>query len=792
MKKFLSPLKVCLLLAGSAALVSSCQDYEPFNEQQVQDVAYNREFTRQFGDIDPNQNWDLFGQLARGYVRASTRATDSNGVDVTNANDSYVVTKQESEEYRTVLPESNRLTRVYSETNLGRVTDDFVSTAHTFTIAPAYYYTGGDDVIGIYWYSDDPISGVTTTVQGNDGNTYYLVRSVIYQNKSNLVGVRNKTYWEEATVGTDEQWNLLISNFPDRYVIADGSDTYRDANWNVFAKGKKIFNTGVKNEWGDFYNYKEFPTSPTGTDQSQYLENVLKNDLCTVLGYKVTDGSSTYKNSGGGNWYAGALVYEKSEPEEVGSNNTQTSEGFFANGAEYLLSTPITVTVPSTVPSFGFWLSNANNGIVYSEKKLNAPYVFEDAGEKKVGYVATFDMDDIKEGEDEGKRYLCFEDWYPGSQYGGSDFDLNDLVFTVTGMDGTTIIDNESTNESAILVCEDLASFDFDFNDIALKLNYVDGVTREYELDPDGNVTSVTVIPGNRQLTVTALAAGGAFESTLFINGEEWGEIHTLLGESGTHDAHAHSIINAGKAYGGDGATKTIKTGLPDKDESYPTFLSQLFDTDNFFKIVCEGNKEAERIIANNTYSEGEAPQMMLLPDYFEWPQELVYINDAYEDFMNWVQDVTQVDWIYTSQIEKNITDRGDLYIETNLGRFVGTEELPVSTNLTFTYTDKNGRETTYSNCSKVDFTGLRSANLEADDYALLTITFTSKPEGRSYLDFADGTQLMEDMSGAETTHTYRLAKSQLQKAITTGAIYLMGQGNVPVVISNAKVDIYR
>lgn len=59
MKHFFSPLKACLLLAGSAALVVSCQDYEPANEQMTKEAVYNYEFERQLGPIDPNHDWSM-------------------------------------------------------------------------------------------------------------------------------------------------------------------------------------------------------------------------------------------------------------------------------------------------------------------------------------------------------------------------------------------------------------------------------------------------------------------------------------------------------------------------------------------------------------------------------------------------------------------------------------------------------------------------------------------------------------------------------------------------------------
>ena len=65
--------KMCLLLAGTMVFVSSCQDYEPFSDETLHDKAYTQEFVKQFGEIDPDQDWDLFGQLAR-HIGPVTRA----------------------------------------------------------------------------------------------------------------------------------------------------------------------------------------------------------------------------------------------------------------------------------------------------------------------------------------------------------------------------------------------------------------------------------------------------------------------------------------------------------------------------------------------------------------------------------------------------------------------------------------------------------------------------------------------------------------------------------------------
>jgi len=71
-----------------------------------------------------------------------------------------------------------------------------------------------------------------------------------------------------------------------------------------------------------------------------------------------------------------------------------------------------------------------------------------------------------------------------------------------------------------------------------------------------------------------------------------------------------------------------------------------------------------------------------------------------------------------------------------------------------------------------------------------MTITFATKPTSTIYLDFDDGSQLMEDVSTRQTA-TYHFSKNQLHKAMN-GSIYFMAQGNVPVEITSAVLDFYR
>ena len=104
----------------------------------------------------------------------------------------------------------------------------------------------------------------------------------------------------------------------------------------------------------------------------------------------------------------------------------------------------------------------------------------------------------------------------------GEDWDMNDLLFFVNGTFedepeniGPDISDEDKPEpQSWILACEDLGAIDdFDFNDV---------------------VFSVSHVEGSNQVTVTPLAAGGILEAEIMYNGQSYGEIHSLLGASAT------------------------------------------------------------------------------------------------------------------------------------------------------------------------------------------------------------------------------------------------------------------
>lgn len=596
-------------------------------------------------------------------------------ISVTDAGeDEYIqISKKEAAEYQKVLPESpvwgSDLTDV-GMTNLGRVKQDFIASDHTFTLAPVYWITGGNqDEIGIYWYTDDE-ENANATIMGADGELYWLVRKKLLDGKSHLYYAYN--YWGQT---------------------------------------------------------------------------------------RTTAVPKTYIDCG---------------------------DVFSKNNALYLESHPITVTIPEEIPYFGFYLTN-NQGTRYSESKLNKRITKNGWDNVSPCYVATFNIQkDIDATSSDNRDYLCFEDNFDDNE---TDFDLNDLVFAIGGLDENSIIDRTTVNENAILVCEDLQEFDFDFNDIVLEVNYTEEINRAYKFVSSGEGTGHYVLDEDnttetQTLKVTAMAAGGARESTVTLNNQEWGEIHALMNETPALPVGSknHKIINAGSVYTdlkGQSITFT-KDQLPPKnvgteEGQYPTYLSQLFDMERFFAITTTDGT-ATKIIANQSFKgKGEgntAPQMMLLPDYFEWPQEQKYIKEAYTKFTEWVEDVTKTDWILNSQEAALITDRGNLepIVNPDMPSEVKESFVLTPTTGTFSYTGSNGRTVTFNNGIFLELPSVLQGEAYDNASAKLHITYPNKRNRTYYLEDAAGKEILKDnsgTSGSNVYNTYTISASRLKQALS-------------------------
>lgn len=77
-------------------MLASCQSYEPYSREQVFKGAYERNFVRTFGTIDPSTDWDFSDGIPP--IRRDSSLTRTGGADyladIVNADRYYEVNKQ--------------------------------------------------------------------------------------------------------------------------------------------------------------------------------------------------------------------------------------------------------------------------------------------------------------------------------------------------------------------------------------------------------------------------------------------------------------------------------------------------------------------------------------------------------------------------------------------------------------------------------------------------------------------------------------------------------------------------
>lgn len=707
--------RMCLLLVGTSALVSSCQDYEPFSDESLHDKAYTHEFVKQFGEIDPDQDWDLFGQLAR-HIGPVTRATMDDTPSILLLDEEVVVSQAQHLNYTKILPEIDIPNNTYDNSNLGQVTQDFLTSAHKIDLIPVHWTTSSTDAIGIYWYVDEDGPGVKT-IMGKDDKLYYIKEYTILNNhKTRLDIVYEYDYNGDGIVDSKDQHAI------------DG----------------------------------------------------------------VLDVKAQFKS------------------------NQEMAEQHIVN--QYLVSHPYRINIPASITEFGFWIQNmsGNDDKRYSEWKLNSKPggPIEDNGDH-MSYTATFNLSSLKDENgnplypNDKNQYLCFEDWI-----NWGDADLNDLVFIAKGLDESNIKDNNTIYEKALLVCEDLKSFDFDFNDIVLGLTFKEEDKREYIWVPEsGSIAGHWEIKSteatNQTLFVKPLAAGGAYETTVQIatypTSVVGGEIHYLMGEGTPREgtgSMTHQIINAGATYANlsDSIPVILNTydwNIGTGQGKYATHLSQLF-AEGFISLTCYDGT-AQKILTSSTINLDKntptAPQMMLLPEYFEWPREKTHISTAYTAFSDWVSDITKTSWILDSQVSENITDRGDLKpdvpIEEENPNLIETIEVPIQR--TPFHFDDPDQPYDFDNAYFVSLLGIKELVLDdVNAKADVIVYYTKKYD--VYLDDFDGNLLIEDNFGDGAAHktTYTLSSRKFNQAVTSTGMWIIPQNdNDDFQVSKVEIKLY-
>ena len=502
------------------------------------------------------------------------------------------------------------------------------------------------------------------------------------------------------------------------------------------------------------------------------------------------------------NWFAfnGMKIYDVSEM-------TKTGDNFYTSPER---GKGIRVDIPEGT-TFGMYLKKTETGgngnthsyTFYSESYKNDPNkvgsgvtvtVNADGEKTKTQqpgtnpcYASTFKMPVTQDGDD--KMFLGFEDW--PNIYGGSDFDLNDVVFAFDGCQ--PIIVNEEPDKW-LLACEDLGgSFDIDYNDV---------------------VFSVEHISGKPKAKLTPLAAGGTLASYIYFQdplGDRdkcFGEIHQLFGAEKVKSGE-FSIINAksryektaapiefevaedwtmayyatgdgsGSAYTRDGKDvnmggfeiRTLKSG---SDAPFTLGInSTAFSGASTIQAAVHDTGENVPYILciPYSYTRYNYPEARKKTDYvWAWPVEYQPIcdeagNGPYPDFAGWVQDHKQnTDWYKNKNNDQSSATVEDLILSTGA---MTQEEI-----------NANGGGTTQKQTlnlgNKGDITITAGTTVNLYDYltnyveGTYTITYTSSSPNIGNGEITNASEWTPYQVGSRTITVTREADDTYEEATTS------------------------
>jgi hypothetical protein len=600
-------LPVYAMVCAGALTLAGCSDYDN-NECNEAAIQFEESFYEAFGRIDPQQDWNL---AERAMVTVNTQ-TASNIKIYAQVGNEYMLVG----DYEGVSGTQKLGVDIVEGTRALIVTDGCTAQ----TCAP------GDEVSFI-------AVGTRTTYSGNG-----------FVQVSKLTGDV-----EDLGDGKIHPQYVYKSEADYQQLIAHVPETKPNLN-KVTANFSYVSN-------GPFIIYPYYWNTKSYNTIGVYYYDAQGNRIDVDV-YKIKESNAGEDSE---------LMYE--ENGEYHSTNNKQEPGHVTRGLG------VKVDIPKGT-KFGMYLKKTDtavhNGVhesknyeLFSESKLNDPAVLgngvkvDETGKmiqvegKYPCYAATFAI-----GDD---MFFGFEDWPNDGWADGkySDFDFNDLVFTIKGIPPYIINEEPKT---WVLACEDLGgTFDRDYNDVIFKVEHTSGQPVAH---------------------VTPLAAGGTLASYIFyVNGNTQtclGEVHQLFGAepavSGKYKIHnvgtsrgkegktinitvpvdwslaycstneytlAQGVNDAGWQNMGGFEIRTLKKGTEPIENAEENW-QKIKDLSSGESRIPAPNKGAAPYIIcfPYSYTELNAPETGWKTEtFFAWTQEFVTIDGCYPAFPLWVKD---------------------------------------------------------------------------------------------------------------------------------------------------------
>lgn len=613
------------LVAATAAL-AGCQDYDLGFD--AKEIAFRQNFVKTFGEVDPEQDWNL-------AERASITVTTQRESTI------YVYAKDGSRytivgEFSGVDGTKELFFDVVEDTKELVVSDG----------SQAYDVLVGSSVnFGAATRGFDAAAAAEHGLQAKYNGHIYVPRDVANAWIKIL---------PESNVEAGYPTNL--GNVTQNFVfVSTGTFTLNPLFWNSNQAGTNklgIYYTDSQGHYHEFIVYGNGITDTNGADVQYFMDQdehwSEPNPLYTTA----------------------AQLEAADEAGNISWTNAGGNESYFLNAAKvqacpHVKCKSYTINIPAG-QVFGMFLLRDDGIKMFSESKYNTEngVTFNHEERKvvqdnttKACYASTFTAG--------GYTFLGFEDW-PNASSRRSDFDLNDMVFTFSG-NQPVVVDQDPN--AWMLIYEDLGnSFDWDYNDIVLKVSYTSGTTKA---------------------TITPMAAGGTLPSYILYNDESFGEVHEMWGAA-RGDNDLYSQINASNR-GAEGKTTTVT--VP-KDFSMTSIDAETAQNLNGFVLrVMESTGTAATEARDISTNKTDVPEVICLPakwettegstiykHEFRWPAELQHIDDAYSKFAGWVANKsTNKDWYKSPDGQPSTLAAGTFttikgYVNTNNGEAYDSE----------------------------------------------------------------------------------------------------------------------
>lgn len=614
---FAKSLKAALggaLLSVFTFAMTGCSDFD--NGYTEKEIQYNQSFGNEFGDVDPNHNFNTAGLAKLGVT---INFPGEYTVKVYTANPRY----ESSKCY--LLGQFDKVSAGYHIFNCD------------VPVTLEYIYIGIIDKDNNRMIQPAVLKDGKASVEFGQKGT----RSVLTENSGGEVKFEKTT---------SKKWTLAdlkapIETLPENVLNAGKvTQNFEFASLGSFIIYPIYCVTSNRGSYGNpefgerlgIYTLNSDGSKSDVTWIWRMNKGVIEDGEITqstwYQAHKTGESDSKWHNM---YWFIEG-IYNDSNPN---ASNTVWDEGnkSFRSGFDAIRSEGIKINIAPGV-RFGFVLET-DAGNYYSNSRYN-----KDQGRpiNATGcdlpdnindtYAATFHRN--------GAMYIAFEDWNYGSawNYLGPDHDFNDVVFQFVKTNDSylpLVIDKDSEVPEMIYIvaCEDLGGTeDWDFNDIVFGIKHISGQTKA---------------------TVSLLAAGGVLPAEIYYQDKK-----VTFGASNkteVHDVFGIDLANTEKA-----ADKMVNTGLgvtrAPVESNNLTVNAQAFSvfTDAAdFKISVKyaGSETFSKASISVPDRKGEAAaQAFLIADpTWEWPIERQKISIKYPDFTTWVRDLqTAKNWTNT------------------------------------------------------------------------------------------------------------------------------------------------